>query len=399
MKVLALIRKRVILAAIIFASSLLFSSSPTSYKVEIKKIETIGFENDSDMQFVPRSFCVIKDERKDKTITLLFILDHRAGVVKVFKKGKTLRFLKQFGPNRSANTKFRNPVTCFYNATHKKFGIIDGGSKRTLYLFNRKRGTAFNSADEIIDVNGYDVGLSGDGKHAVIAGYYKEKSSNTQLKNKTFELYSIDLKDETQKKNPLLQSFEKYDLKDAGKYHEEYFMNRTLPAIGIRSFIDVWGDHVYHVWEGKLRIIKINIVTAEQTIFDYKTQYYIEPDATKELLEARRQKDYLKTRKERDKMSFVRNIFATQTYVFVIYRGPKNGTNFQRMQIYTSEGVFIDDIPLPIDYYAKTWLDKSTLQLYSLSRIAATRKYCMSICRIDVKNKNLGKENKKKGGS
>lgn len=389
------------LAAFFFASSLIYSSSlPSSSKVEIKKIESIGFENDSDMQFIPRSFCVVKDKKKEitkeKIFTFFFILDHVDGVVKVFKKSSNLRFLKQFGPNGAANTRFGNPAACFYNADHKIFGIIDISGKQTLYLFKRTKGTILDSVVKIPDVNGSDIDISGDGKHAVIAGYYEEKGGNIKSKKRTFEMYSINLKGRAQSKNPLLDSFQKYGLTDADVYYKEYFLNRTLPAIGIRSFIDVWGDYVYHIWEGKSRIIKININTGKQVAFNHITPQYIEPFASKELLKARRQREFNKTRKEKEKMSYVRDIYATQKYVFLIYRGPRSKTNCHRMQVYTSEIAFIDDISLPLSFSAKTWLDKNTLQLYSLSKTEATGKYCISVYRINVKNVKKDKNNRKK---
>ncbi len=138
-----------------------------------------------------------------------------------------------------------------------------------------------------------------------------------------------------------------------------------MPAIGIRSFIDVAGDYVYFVWEGKLKIIKIDLKTGEQVaVFGHKTKHYIEPFASLKLLEGRLEKDFTKTGNERVNMSLVRDIFATPRHVLVVYEGPTTG-NF-RLQVYTPEGRFLDDIAIPGNPGQNTWFEKETYTLYSL---------------------------------
>jgi hypothetical protein len=286
---------------------------------------------------------------------LYLIPDHKAGHVKVFEKnGKFLKLVKKFGPKGFGKDEFGKPAYCFYNSDESKFGVIDARI-REVYIFDRLGRVNFTPVSTVRKVEGYDMKLAGDGKQLIIAGYMPGKEK------KTYELYRINL-EKTKQRDYLVSSPEKYGLSD-DEYQIEYFGKRTLPAIGIRSFIDVQGDDAYFVWEGKLNIIKINLVTKDKTAFGHKTAHYIEPSATPELLKGRIERDYTKTKNERTRMSFVRDIFATPRHVFVAYEGQ----NKFRLQVYTPEGTFLDEIAIPGNPGRKMWFDKSSYTLHSFS--------------------------------
>jgi hypothetical protein len=212
-----------------------------------------------------------------------------------------------------------------------------------------------------------DMRLSGDGQQLIVSGYVTDKDK------KSYELYGINLENPEQK-DYLLPSYQKYHLANDKEYQIGYFEKRTLPAIGIKAFIDVIYDDVYFVWEAKLKIIKLNLKTKEKTVFGHPTPHYTEPVASAELVNAYRDKDYRRVWQERMKMSFVRDIFATSQYIFVVYDGPGQG-NFW-IQMYTPEGKFLGEkqIKLPKDqFYQEMWLEKQSNTLYSLSRTVSNK--------------------------
>jgi hypothetical protein len=193
----------------------------------------------------------------------------------------------------------------------------------------------------------------------IVSGYVTDKNKNS------YELYGINLENPEQK-DFLLPSYQKYHLANDKEYQIEYFEKRTLPAMGIRAFIDVYGDDVYFVWEAKLKIIKINLKTKEKTAFGYPTPRYIEPFASELLVNAYRNRDYTSILQERMQMSFVRDIIATSQYIFVVYDGPDQDKFM--MQKYSPDGKYLDETKIPRDYiYQEMWLEKESYKLYSLS--------------------------------
>jgi hypothetical protein len=356
------------LAVLIFSIISLF---PDGFKVEPG--DTIKFHEKSKLESFPISFCVTDDG-------FFLIPDQKIGYIKIFEKdGEYLKLVKKFGRNGNEDDEFDKPAYCFYNQYEDKFGVVDIRIK-SVFIFDRLNKSDFKLIKKI-RAESYNMKLGSAGKRLIVSGYITDKEENS------YELYSINPNDPKQKEY-LLSSPEKYGLSE-NEYQIEYFQKRTLPAIGIRSFIDVQGNDVYFVWEGKLRIIKIDIKTGEQTSFGHlknqrsKMPNYIEPYASKALLDARRNKDFTKTRKERFNMSLVRDIFATPRHVIVVYEGP-NVSNF-RMQMYTLEGKFLGDKPILGKPGRTMYFDKDSYTLYSLSE-TRNKEIEISMCKLIYSN-------------
>jgi hypothetical protein len=321
--------------------------------ISLKPVEEINFEQDPNFKKIPLSFCVSEDG--------LFLIPHQeSGYIKIFKQdGKSLKFLNILGRSGLDSDEFNKPVYCFYDKydNEKKFGVMDPGLRK-VFIFNFNDKGNFKLVNIVPNKNAYDMKLAGNGEQLIIAGY-------TVYRRKSYELYSINLENPS-KKDFLLPTYQKYHLANDLEYTFEYNKG-TLPAIGIRAFIDVYEDDVYLVWEGKLKIIKIDIKTKETSTFGHKTGNYREPSPTHELIKSYRQQDSSKTLSERIKMSFIRDIFVTFQHVFVIYEGPDK-SNF-RIQMYTREGKFLDEKAIPGNhntYYREMWFDKDGYTLYSL---------------------------------
>lgn len=345
-------REFVALATLFFV--FLFINPKVVCGLEIRLTEKIKFEEKSKLQIIPKSFCVTEDR-------LFLIPDHQAGNIKIFEKdGKSLKLVKTFGRKGFGSDEFNKPSYCFYDKYESKFGVIDVGRNiKNVFIYDRIDKTDFRRVRTVKNADGYDMKLGEDAGHLIISGY------NIDKKKRPYELYSINLGN-TEHKDYLLSSPEKYQISNYEEFNSEYYNKRTLPAIGIRAFMDAAEDFVYFVWEGKLIINKINLNTKEKTAFGQQTEHYVEPSATPELLKARSKKDYTKTREERAKMSFVRDIFATPKHVLVVYEGPNQSVSNFRMQAYTPGGRFLDDIPIPGSPGYNMCFEKESYTLYSL---------------------------------
>jgi hypothetical protein len=350
-------RTLVTLTIIIFSFAFLCLNPNNIYGFEVKFVKGIEFEKGAESEIKFRSFCVAEDG-------LFLIPDYQAGTIKTFDQDEMvsgLKLAKKFGIKGFGSDEFNRPAYCFYDNYYSKFGVSDvGKGSKKVFIYDRIGGTDFKQVYKIPGVDCYDMRLVGDGKQLIVSGYVTNKDK------KSYDLYSINLGKPNQK-DFLLPSYQKYHLANVKEYQIEYFEKSTLPAIGIRAFIDVYGDDVYFVWEGKLQIVKINLKTKKKIVFGHPIPDYIEPVASAELVKAYRDGDYTSVWRERINMSFVRDIFATSRYIFVVYDGPGWG-NF-RMQTYTPGGNFLAEMKIPTNHpYREMWLDKQSLTLYSLSR-------------------------------
>jgi hypothetical protein len=340
-----------------FSFSFLFLNPSKIQGFTIKQVDVIKSGEDSTLNIIPRSFCMMEGE-------LFLIPDHHAGNIKIFEqKGKSLNLLKTFGRKGFGNDEFNNPAYCFYDMHESKFGVIDiGRGSKKLFIYDRIGPTDLKLANVVPKVEGYDMKLVGDGRQLIIAGYTTDKEG------KSYELYALDV-EKPEKKVFLLTSPQKYHLSDE-EYRREYD-RQAIPAIGIMSFIDIDGDNLYYLWECKLKIIKIDLRTGKRIgTFGRKAGTYREPVATETMIKSYRDSDSTGLQRERDRFSYIRDIFATPQYVIVIYEGPnESGINF-RLQIYSPEGRLLGDraIPgIPANSYQKIYFDKQSHKLYFLS--------------------------------
>jgi hypothetical protein len=195
----------------------------------------------------------------------------------------------------------------------------------------------------------------------LISGYKADQNG------KPYDLYYINLtNDQT---TFLLPSYYKYGFNSLNAYKTEYQKKPDMKKVGISGWFDIMGNDVYFVWEGNLRIIKINIESRELTFFGEKTLHYIKPYVSKRLLEARRKRDSKTIRSEWAKMSYVRHIFTNSKYALVVYEGPnkqERKSNF-RMQFCTLDGTFKEEVLIPDQTDYRMSYDKERNILYSLT--------------------------------
>jgi len=333
--------------------------SPTgAFGQTIELSETIRVDPAAKFKATPRSFCITEDN-------LFLLLDNQSATINLFeKKGNSLKFIKAIGP-RFGEEEFVQPFYCFYSQDEGKLGVIDYGARK-VFIFDR-RGKVYYELIKSIDCPrlGYDMEFSGDGEQVVISGYIIDKSN-------TFDLYSRHIR--TGQISYLLPSHQKYNLKTNNDFLIEFKKKQRLPAIGIKAYIDILpnGDDLFFVWEGALRVIKINLRSKGTTVFGYKSSNSTKANEADEfkLADSYAKGDYETTLKERKKRAYARNIFATSRHVFLVYetaKGNQSRASKFRMQIYSLDGKYEGDTIIPGTPGRQMWFDKENYELYAFS--------------------------------
>jgi hypothetical protein len=338
---------------ILFFTFLFFNQSRI-FGQDIQLSETIKVDRAANLQVTPRTFCVTEDK--------LFLLPYQDGTIKVFaKSGNFLKFVKALNP-RFDGESLVHPTYCSYSRDEGKFGVIDYALKK-VFIFDRSWKTEFTPIKKFPCKRlGYDMEFTRDGEQLVISGYVTDKDKMP------FDLYSINIR--TGQISYLLPSHQKYNRKDVKDYVIEYYKKQTLPVIGIKAFIDIQGDDLFFVWEGALRIIKLNLRSGETMDFGHDSPYYTKPDGSK-LSYSYLRGDFETTWKEQKKMAYVRNIFATPRHVFLVYEtGKSNKSNVStfRLQKYSPNGNYLADVLIPGNPSSQMWFDKESYELYSFSK-------------------------------
>lgn len=356
------------LVSLAFVVTVLFLCPNWTVGQNIQLIERIAVdpfpELKMDQKKIPRAFCVTEDG-------IYLLPDPVSGLVRAFgKNGKSLKLVDSIGRKGFGKEPvFGLPQYCFYNSSKGKLAIFDDASPRQILIFNKVGIVNFELSETIpFEKSGYDMDFTGDlDQIVVISGFVKDEDG------KSFDLYSRNL--QTKQINYLLPSHEKYGLKTFEEYEEYYHKKQTLPAIGYNGFIDIEGDNLFFVWEGALRIIKINLLSKERTVFNgpryEEIPGYIKPDASV-LSSSYIKKEFQTTWIDRETMSYVRNIFATPRHVFLIYetvRRTKSDSSRFRVQTYSPEGNFLSDVSIPgKPDGGQMWFDKENYELYLFSK-------------------------------
>jgi hypothetical protein len=326
----------------------MFSSS-------VKLIERIGLSQEPEPILKTKAFCLTDDG-------IFIIPDYQAGNVKVYEKnGGTLEWVNTIGRKGYGPGEFSRPSFCFYNKTENKFAVMDTGTRK-IFIYYRNGRIDFERIGEFFCRRlGDDIQLQGN--RLFISGYLPDPDGNP------YDFYYIDLTNN--QTTFLLPSYLKYGLNSSREYENQFRKERGIPAVGINGWFDIYRDDAYFVWEGNLKIIKLNIVSREINRNPFGTQppHYIKPYASQELIDSRRKRNLKLHLSEKAKMSYVRSIFVNSSYVLVIYEGPNNQGNASsfRVQFYTLDGDFIKEAPLPGQPDRRMWLDKDKHILYSLS--------------------------------
>jgi hypothetical protein len=327
------------------------TSSAFSIKLQ-KKIEI-----SPGLELVPKSqvFCVTEDD-------LLILPDQQAGNIKIYeKKGNVLELTKTLGRKGDAPGEFLEPKFCYYNKDkdNVKLGVMDFGAKK-IFIYDIIGRTEFELVMEV-PCQEYVTDIQIQGDKLFVSGFKADKDLNP------YDLYYISIpSDQT---TFLLPSFYKYGLTSIEEYKSKYPQKTDIENIGLYARFDVYDENVYFVWEGDLRIIKINVKKKRFDFFGEKPLHYVQPYPSEKPPEGQGKENFNITPGESVKMSFVRDIFVNSKYVLVIYEGPaiQNEVSNSWLQFYTVNGDFINEVRMRGNPGPGMWFDKDKDILYSFS--------------------------------
>lgn len=359
-------RKTLVASGFLFI--FLFLTTYWNFGQNIQITETITIKVDKPEKFrgTPISLCAIEGK-------YFLFTDSHSVTIPVFKKNNgSLEFKEELGPN-FGKERFNGPLYCFYNQNIGMLGVFDYGQRRIL-IFDRiaKNGRKDNEKVDFTFLKsiscprgGYDFDFEEKEKQLVISGYM------TDTNDKPFDLYSIDIR--SGEIHCLLPSYEKYGLTTYEEYNRLYRRYQVLPAVGSLAFIDIQGNNLFFVWEGSLRIIKVDLLSRKNKVLvepaSEKFPHYVKPDGER-LGKFYKNGDFKTTWEEQKKVSYVRNIFISSRHVFLVYetgKNDKNSNSLLRLQTYTKEGIFLSDALIPGGFGRQMWFDKKTCELYLLS--------------------------------
>jgi len=302
---------------------------------KVQPPEKIEFSPGSELPLEPRSFCVTDDQ-------VFIIPDYQAGNIKLYEINEgALEWINTIGHKGYGPDELSKPTVCFWNKDENKFVVLDLGIRK-IFIYDRIGRIEFQRVKEIPCWRGaFDIKLIGD--RLFISGY---ASGPNKMH---YDFYYIDLM--TDQTTYLLPSHLKYDLESSREFEKQFLEKYEIPSIGVKSKFDIHKDDAYYIWEGNLKVIKINIASGyiEPKLFGMQPPHYIKPHAAAKLIEGFHKNDSNIIRSERAKSSYVRNISVNSKYVYVIYEGPddpENGSKFW-LQSYTLDGDFIKEKPIP----------------------------------------------------
>jgi len=337
--------KKAIYLVILFSSIL----CKTLFCVEINLISQIPLSQDKVTLMQACFFVVTEDD-------IFIVTDARAADYKLYNSsGQLIEIWGRKGPGPN---EFRGPFYCDYQKPY--FVNMDFG-KLKVCLYKRIGKSKLEKIDEFLCLRaGYDIELMGD--NILVAGHIADSNG------KRYELYMRNFKNK--KTHFLLQAETKYGFKSFREYKKNI---QKVALLGSFGYFNVKHDYVYYVWECNLRIIKLNLITKEMSIFGEETKNYTKPKLTKAFERAYREKT--DTSNERKKMSYIIGIFATDDFIGLLYKNFDEKNSFWKifLQLYNPEGKLIEEKILPgAVYYPMTqppfFFNKKNSHLYFLSK-------------------------------
>lgn len=276
-------------------------------------------------------FAVTEDE--------LFIIPHtKEGHLKLYKNTGVLDRIigrKGHGPKE-----FDLIGPCDYKKPY--FAVLDAGKHKVLVL-KKTNNNDFKRVHELFCLGvPQNIKLYKDN---IIIGYY--------ISSKKGKKYSLYMKDfNNQKIHYLLPSYAKYGLSSEKELKNK--IREISKATSDYAFFDVYDDHVYYAWEGRAKIIKIDLSTKKRVVFGKETENYVRPRVTPKIRKAFGSMEGEVIRTERNKMSWIRGVFADEKFSIILYINLDKELDLWRttLQFYDSEGEYIKEINLPeaVDY-------------------------------------------------
>ena len=297
-------------------------------QLQLKERKSLIFD-DTHLLQMARDFCLSPDG------THLIVPDIKAGDIKIFSCASG-RLVKVEGRRGAGPNELLMPYKC--TADERYFALIDIGLHR-YFQYEFVKPVGLKRVDEGMPVElVIDCCLDNGG---IVLAAYKLLDNDRR-----YDAYRVNLADKTIKY--LLPSEVKYGFSSVKEYLAAYHGKDIVP-IGIQAYCDGFQGNLYYVWEGNLRIIRVNIRTGEITTFGEKTQNYIKPKVSNSLLNAYEERDKKKYREEKRKLTLIDDINVSGSYIILSYLKPDPAIDRQKrmFQFYGHDQKLIAEIKAP----------------------------------------------------
>jgi hypothetical protein len=332
----------------LFLPRLLLSASA----IEVKQTGRIVLSQEATTLMAVESFVRTEDG-------VFIVPDYKDGNFKLYdEKGNLITVWGRRGPGPM---EFLSPRGSDYQS--KTLAVSDF-SKQRIYIFKRTGRTNFEKITEFVYpvLDKFNPRLANG--RIYISGYAPVSDKEA------YSLFSRDL--QTGELEYILPNWTKYGFSSFGQYDSK---KNSVLSLGGAGFCDVLEDSIYFVWEGDLKILKIDGSTKKWESFGYKTKNYRQPKVTTALEMAISVLSLEGMDTEFAKMSFVNAIFADKGFVGVVFQNYDSKSSLWKMflQLYTPSGEFITETPLQdavtyIDFRAgNSFYDRESHTLYYLS--------------------------------
>jgi hypothetical protein len=316
---------------------IVWSSFSGSDSARIEFLKNILISQEKEELLWVSQFAVTEDE-------VYIFLDQRGPNIKLFDKEGN--YLSTIGREGNGPGEFKSPWNCDYSFPNLL--VFDFGKSEVIRFIKKGRSEFRYDASKNGVVGAFSSRIWKD--KVLIAGHIKAPNG------KGYELYSLDLK--TGAIDYLMPSYLKYGFKSEAEYKRGHSENLPL---GSFSNINIYEDDVYHVWQHRMGVLRINIPSRKMFEFGQKTQNYREPVVSKKIKQyygsirdAESSKIYSpKLNKEKRKFSLVFGVFADQEICGVLYQNfdEKESVLKPFLQLYDREGKFLEERLLSEVYF------------------------------------------------
>lgn len=286
------------------------------------------------------------------------IPDYKDSNIKLFNSRGEL--LSLFGRRGPGPLEFSSPRDCSYQAPY--LAVYDF-SKQRVVLYRKEGREGFSRIREFVRPFDF-IDLRFMGNELLVAGFIAESERSQYC------LYSHGIEDG--RIRYILPNYVKYGFSS----FREYDANKNDKLqIGGAAYCDVDDRFIYFIWEGDLRIIKIDRKTLSRETFGVITKNYRKPAMTNALTAAFNAMNNEGIDAEYQKMSFVNGIFADKDFLGVLYQNYDSREGLWKifLQLYSLDGRLLKESALSdavtyVEYHCNnTFYDRTDRSLYYLS--------------------------------
>ncbi len=291
------------------------------------------------------AFCVTEHD--------FFILpDYKAGHIKIYDpNGKVANIVGRKGHGPGELIK---PNYCDYQ--QPDFAVMDYG-RRKMFIYRINKNAGAKPIKDFFCVGlGFDLYI--DKNLIYVCGNVTDGSDGRQ-----YDLYTYNT-DNGQIRH-LIPAEMKYGYATFSSYKSGFLANNA--PIGMKAYCTLHGNDAYFVWEGDLRVVRIDVKTRKMNVFGHKSSGYHKPKVTKELREAYKERDRRGIKEERDKLSYVVEIFSGADYIGLIYQTFETGSKKYMVQFYRPDGRYIKETMPNEDLSPLFYFRKDIGTLYNLA--------------------------------